>query len=363
MNTTVARSEDTSADQENRPPSPVAVIRKHIGSMESQFAAALPKHIPVDRFMRVVMTAVQNNPDLLGADRQSFFNAAVKAAQDGLLPDGREGALVPFRGRVTWMPMVAGIRKKVRNSGEITTWDCHVVYENDEFQFQLGDQPRVHHTYDLKIDRGKIVGVYSVARLKDGSLSYEVMSVGDVYAIRDRSDAWKAFVAKKIKSTPWSTDEAEMFRKTAAKRHAKVLPLSTDLDDLLRRDDELYNFKEAQEEAKAALPRPSNAALLDRFAAGPAAVTETVDPQTGEIGSSEQSGSGDGGRPQEGGDEEDRDASPPEPLKVARDLGAQHASEGRALRAMSPEYRVEGREEEAAAYREGHQSASRADKA
>ena len=62
---------------------------------ESQFAAALPAHMPVERFMRVVLTAAQNNPDLVRADRPSFFNACMKAAQDGLLPDGREGACRP----------------------------------------------------------------------------------------------------------------------------------------------------------------------------------------------------------------------------------------------------------------------------
>src|SRR5215831_21161121 len=114
-------------------PAPLTQFRRDLTSMESQFAMALPAHIPVERFTRVVMTAVQNNMKLLRCTRQSLFNACMKAAQDGLLPDGREGAIVPFgddeeggRGRrgapvptASWMPMIAGIRKKARNSGEI----------------------------------------------------------------------------------------------------------------------------------------------------------------------------------------------------------------------------------------------------
>uniref|UniRef100_UPI00195373C4 recombinase RecT n=1 Tax=Klebsiella aerogenes TaxID=548 RepID=UPI00195373C4 len=46
----------------------------------------------------------------------------------GLLPDGREGAIVEFSGKAQWMPMIGGLRKKVRNSGEIATWEAHVVY-------------------------------------------------------------------------------------------------------------------------------------------------------------------------------------------------------------------------------------------
>lgn len=96
------------------------------------------------------------NPYLLKAERRSLFGSAMKAAQDGLLPDGREGALVPFAGEVTWIPMIAGLRKKVRNSGEITTWDVVAVYENDKFEFELGDNPFIKHAPVLK-ERGELI--------------------------------------------------------------------------------------------------------------------------------------------------------------------------------------------------------------
>ena len=118
-----------------------AVVRHQLEGMGDQFKAALPAHIPVERFMRVVMTAVQGNPDLIKMDRRALWAAAMKAAQDGLLPDGRDGAIVPFKGKPMWMPMIGGIRKKVRNSGEMATWDAYVVYENDAFEFELGDDP------------------------------------------------------------------------------------------------------------------------------------------------------------------------------------------------------------------------------
>src|SRR5580700_11688323 len=108
---------------------PIAVVRQQLSSMGAQFRAALPEHISVDRFSRVVMTAVQNNPELLECDQRSLWNAAMKAAQDGLLPDGREGAITVRKDWKThtknalWQPMIGGIRKKARNSGEISTWD------------------------------------------------------------------------------------------------------------------------------------------------------------------------------------------------------------------------------------------------
>src|SRR5687768_9095425 len=116
---------------------PVTVFRQTISqpAMRQQIKMALPSHISVEKFERVATTAVQTNPDLLNpqkVDRRSLFGALVRAAQDGLLPDGREGAIIPFKGKAAWMPMVAGIMKKVRNSGEIASWDAFPVFEKDQ---------------------------------------------------------------------------------------------------------------------------------------------------------------------------------------------------------------------------------------
>lgn len=251
-----------------REPTAIDVLRSDLARMESQFAAALPVHIPVDRFMRVVMTAIQNNSDLLKCTRQSLFNACVKAAQDGLLPDGREGAIVPFDAdsgsstTATWMPMVYGIRKKVRNSGEISDWHCEVVQEGDEFDYQKGDNPFIFHRPAMTGGRTrKVTHAYSIAIFKDGTKSREVMNIDAIEEIRQRFS--------KSRKGPWNNPVLypEMCRKTVARLHSKQLPMSTDLDTLLRRDDDLYEFGEAKERAKE-VARPSAAAALDYFAGG-----------------------------------------------------------------------------------------------
>lgn len=272
--TTQAATEAAVTTSEPKKLSPMDAFRKDAFAMEREFARALPPHIPVERFMRVVTTAVQtsmtnNFTNLLECDRRSLWQAAMRAAQDGLLPDGREGAILKYGDKAQWLPMVYGIRKKARNSGEISTWDAHCVFKNDHFVLRLGDSPSIDHTYDLATPRGDLIGAYSVALLKDGSKSYEVMSIDEIRAIRDRSQAWSALKAGKIKSTPWSTDEAEMARKTVAKRHAKQLPSSADLDDLIRRDDDLYEFKRDEDGVASpdAPKRLRGKDALDRFAA------------------------------------------------------------------------------------------------
>jgi recombination protein RecT len=210
-------------------------VRGNLTRMEPEFARALPKHITPERFTRVAITAVQNVPDLLTCDRTTLYSACMRAAQDGLLPDGREGAIIARAGQAVWMPMVAGITKKVRNSGDISTWSVHEVKENDQFDYELGDAERIYHKPALK-NRGATIGVYSIVLMKDGERSREFMSIEEVNAIRDRSDGYKYAVEKK-KKNPWITDPDEMAKKTVIRRHAKRLPMSTDLDDFLRQDD------------------------------------------------------------------------------------------------------------------------------
>ncbi|KMO28550.1 recombinase RecT [Methylobacterium aquaticum] len=202
--------------------------------MSGEIAAALPPHIPPERFMRVVVTAVNGDPALLAADRKSLFESSMRAAQDGLLPDKREGALVIFSGRVQWMPMITGILKKVRNSGELVSIGAHVAYENDRFAYVLGDEERIEHEPKLDGPRGKPRAAYAIAKTKDGGIYREVMSLEDIEKVRK--------VSRAANKGPWVDWWEEMARKTVLRRLAKRLPMSSDMDDLLRRDDELYDF-------------------------------------------------------------------------------------------------------------------------
>ena len=206
--------------------------------MEEQFRAALPAQIPSQKFVRVALTAVQINPNILTCDERSIFTALLLCANDGLLPDGREAAIVPRMGTAVYMPMVAGIRKKARNSGEIASWEAHTVHENDFFEYALGDSAGIIHKPTLS-NRGAVVAAYSICRLTSGELSREVMGIEEIERLRDRSDAWKAFKANKIKSTPWQSDFDEMCRKTVVKRHAKSLPVSAEVVSMLEYDNEI----------------------------------------------------------------------------------------------------------------------------
>lgn len=209
------------------------ILRAEMTKMTPQFKAALPAHVPPERFTRVAITAISANNDLLNADRQTLYAACMKCAQDGLLPDGREAALVVFSNRVQYMPMMAGILKKVRNSGELLSITAHVVYETDKFEYQLGDDEKIIHVPALDGDRGRPKMVYGIAKTKDGGIYREIMTVADVEKVRS--------ISKAKNSGPWRDWWEEMARKTVLRRLSKRLPMNTDLDDVLRRDDDLYD--------------------------------------------------------------------------------------------------------------------------
>jgi recombination protein RecT len=179
----------------------------------------------------VVVVAIAQNPDLFRADRRSLFMAAQKCAADGLLPDGRQAALVMYGDKVSFMPMVAGIRQRMRNSGEVLSAEAHVVYRNDRFTQKFGDDPAiVHEPPPFGVDRGDAVGAYAIIKLKNGEILREVLDKKEIEKIRA--------VSKSKNGPAWTNWWGEMARKAALRRCAKAAPTSADIDAMLARDDE-----------------------------------------------------------------------------------------------------------------------------
>lgn len=219
-----------------RDETPEGKLRTQLAAMAPQFAMALPSHIKPEKMQRVVMTVVQQNSDLLNADRRSLLGACLKCASDGLIPDGREAALVLFKGKVQYMPMIAGLLKRARNSGDIATVTAQVVYEKDKFVWKPADErPIEHEAPPLSEDRGKAIGAYAMARLKDGSIACEVLPMSELTKIRN--------VSRTKDTGPWVQWTDEMYRKSAFRRLAKWLPMDAEdadrLEQMAQRDDNL----------------------------------------------------------------------------------------------------------------------------
>lgn len=224
------------------------------GSMKAEIAKALPKDIDPDRFIRTVVTSVQMNQDLLYADRRSLLSACMKAAQDGLMPDGREAVLniyntkikVQDGGRqvekwvpmVQYLPMVRGVLKIMRNSGMVAHIDAAAVYERDHFAFKRGDDPRIEHEPYLGAEEpGKIIAAYIIVRMTNGEVHREVMPFRDIEKTRGASKSGSG------DSSPWTKWYDQMAIKAVIKRAAKILPTSSEaLDRVLQNDNDALGF-------------------------------------------------------------------------------------------------------------------------
>lgn len=252
--------------------SPFGQLKRQLQTREVDFHAALAsKGISVKDFLGSISIAVAQNPDLLNADRASLILSALRAAQDGLHPDGREAALVIFnqrkkndRGRwetvkaVQYMPMVYGLRKKILQARDadgkpiVSALQVGIVYrlevEQGYFLWERGSDPEVQHRPMLEIPAeeatdDKIVAAYSIAIMSDGTRSCEVMRRFEINQVRQMSQTGAEGQTAKwdderngIKKGdpippkgPWVDWFAEMAKKTVMRRHSKTLPMSGDV--------------------------------------------------------------------------------------------------------------------------------------
>lgn len=208
---------------------PGHTLKTLLESNKAELASVLPKHLTIDRLIKVALYAYAKVPLLQACTMESVVSCIKSLAELGLEPGGALGHayLVPFndkRSGTTICTLIIGYRgfiELARRSGRLSQIEAHVVHANDSFEIEFGLEPRLRHAPKLSGDRGNPVAVYCVARLADGAKHVEVMEWSAVQAVKARS--------RSANSGPWVTDELEMARKTVVRRAAKYLPLSAEL--------------------------------------------------------------------------------------------------------------------------------------
>lgn len=184
------------------------------------------------------------NPFLKTCTHDSIIRAVLNVAQTGLSlnPTLRYAYLVPRYNSKTKQreavldPGYQGLAKLLTDSGSVKNISCQVIHEGDEIEIDLASEGKVKkHTPNFLCGKPKsknIIAVYSLATLPDGSKHIELMTGEEIGEIRERSESYKAFKAKKTDSCIWESDYPEMCRKTVIKRHFKYLPKTDNIDRL-----------------------------------------------------------------------------------------------------------------------------------
>lgn len=270
---------------------PQMTMKDWINRSQKAIAKALPSTITPERFTRMATTAVTMNPDLGRCTPTSFIGAMLQAAALGLEPNTPLGQayLIPYNRSVKtehgWIKIpeaqfqigYRGMIELAHRSGEFKSIEAHVVYENDEFEYELGLDPKLRHKPAMS-NRGEPVWVYAVYKLQSGGYGFEVMSKEDINEHRKKYS--------KAKTSPWDTAWEGMAKKTVIKQALKYAPLKSEFVKAMTNDDVTLNFKEELATQKDAtmddfvMPDEDS-----RYAeeAVDAEDVETIDPETGEV--------------------------------------------------------------------------------
>lgn len=267
-------------------------INGWLNAYKDQIAKALPSVITPERFVRMAMTAQSSNKMLHDCDPISFIGAALTAAQLGLEPNTPLGQayLIPYRnnkkGIIECQFQIGykGLLDLANRSGLLQNVSAQVVYENDEFEFEYGLEPKLKHKPAMG-DRGAAAWVYAVYHLTNGGYNFEVASIDDIKKFaRAKSKAYN--------SGPWQTDFEAMAKKTMLKRVLKYAPLKSEVASAVANDERKLNI-EIKDEDVNVIPATyteidddsdDNSSEENEGAAGDVIEGDTfVDTETGEV--------------------------------------------------------------------------------
>lgn len=207
-------------------------LTKAKGSM----SAVAARIVTPDKLIKIALGAAQRTPLLLSCTPESIVRAVMQGAELGLTPGSalNQAYLVPFKnnknGDWIWEAQLIisaqGLCELAYRSGLVSFVSVEVVYEGDEFEYELGLDPKLRHVpADETIDPDKITHAYFVVGLKGDSKIFRVMTRKAIDRIKMRSPSMKGATP----SGPWISDYAEMAKKTVAKNGFKFVPKSIEV--------------------------------------------------------------------------------------------------------------------------------------
>lgn len=210
--------------------------------LEPEIRRALPEVLTPERFTRMALSAINNEPKLAECTPMSFIAALMNAAQLGLEPNTPLGQayLIPYKnkGRLECQFQLGykGLIELAHRTGQVQMIQANVVREFDYFEYQYGLEPKLVHRLGegSEQERGRITFIYGLFKLTNGGCGFDVSNKADM-------DAFAEKYAKSIgsASSPWNTNYAEMAAKTCLKRALKYAPMSSGFQKAMSADESI----------------------------------------------------------------------------------------------------------------------------
>ncbi len=213
----------------------VGLIQKMTGEM----GKALPAHLKAnsERYARVAITQIRQNPELAKCSAESILGALMTGTALGLDPSPSLGqyALVPYKGEAQFILEYQGMIDLAFRSGQIATIFATEVYEQDHFEYSLGlEQKLVHEPCGFE-NPGKVTHYYAVAKFVNGGYVFSVMTPEQV-----RAHAKKNSPSYSFASSPWQKHFDAMAKKTVLRQIGKYLPKSVELTKAMAHDEGVH---------------------------------------------------------------------------------------------------------------------------
>lgn len=226
-------------------------IQRILGDSRKALAEVLPPSLPVERYVRTALTLWRTDDKIQKCEPLSFAGVVMEAAQLRLSLDPTLGQayVVPRYDRkrrqtfATLLVGYPGLVKLARDSGQVIDFTATLVRERDRFEFALGTEKFLRHSWDLGLDnRGKVVGGYLFVKLTSGEQHIFLMTAADLDAARERVLAENGIrlvvgedgVEHGMRTgergeyetdSPWISDPDPMKVKTLIRRGSKTIPL------------------------------------------------------------------------------------------------------------------------------------------
>lgn len=221
----------------------------------SAMANALPKHMDVDRMIRIGLTTIRRIPLLARCTDLSLLGSMMLSAQLGLEPGPlghcwwlpfKDGKKSRASGRdvyeVQWIVGYTGVIELARRSGQLLDITAKAVRENDHYIHEDGLEPKLEYRKFRGGNRGELTDVWGLARFKDGGTYSDDLTRFEVETQhRDRSKAWQNALRYNRTDTPWHTDTEAMWRKTMVRVMRPWLPASVEIAAAFAADEKVHH--------------------------------------------------------------------------------------------------------------------------
>lgn len=235
--------------------SPQQTLQQLIEKSAKEFKQALPLHMRPERLVRIGLTCIRLNPELLQCTPASFVGALLVSAQLGLEPVAGRAYILPFfnsktgRKDAQFMVGYRGLADLFYRHDKAVQLAWGVVHKNDEFDYEYGTQARLRHR-PIMSDRGEVVGYYVIAEVQGGAKPFMYMSKIDCIEHGKRHSKTFDQKTKQFYSrSPWATDPDAMCLKTVLIQLSKLLPLSIELQKAISVDETSREYREGIDDA------------------------------------------------------------------------------------------------------------------